>query len=134
MVTEALVMESLSSEMTSAGEELTRRLDEARFVVSASLWLYIPETNTWRLIVGSPEVRTLGPKRAYRQVQSVISKMPSDQPRIPLKDITVIDSNDPLLNLLRIAIKTGDGISNVRFTRKVINGTLIEDAYIYRIR
>lgn len=112
MVTEALVMESLSSEMTSAGEELTRRLDEARFVVSASLWLYIPETNTWRLIVGSPEVRTLGPKRAYRQVQSVISKMPSDQPRIPLKDITVIDSNDPLLNLLRIAIKTGDGISN----------------------
>jgi hypothetical protein len=36
-------------------------------------------------------VRTLGPKRAYRQVQSVISKMPPDRPKIPLKDITVID-------------------------------------------
>jgi hypothetical protein len=134
MVTEALVKESLSSEMISSGEELTRRLDEARFIVSASLWLYIPEINNWRLIIGSPEVRTLGPKRAYRQVQSVISKMPPDRPKIPLKDITVIDSNDSLLNLLRIAIKTGDEYSNVRFTRNVINGTLIEDAYIYRIR
>ncbi len=46
MVTEALVKESLSSEMIAAGAELTRRLDEARFVVSASLWLYIAETNT----------------------------------------------------------------------------------------
>ncbi len=134
MVTEALVKESLSSEMISSGEALTRRLDEARFVVSASLWLYIPETNAWRLIIGTPEVRTLGPKKAYKQVQSVISRMPLDHARIPLKDITVIDSNDPLLSLLRLAIKTGDGISGIRFTRNVINGTPIEDAYIYRIR
>ncbi len=32
MVTEALVKESLSSEMISAGETLTRRLDEARLL------------------------------------------------------------------------------------------------------
>lgn len=134
MVTEALVKESLSSEMISSGEALTRHLDEARFVVSASLWLYIPETNAWRLIIGTPEVRTLGPKKAYKQVQSVISRMPLDRARIPLKDITVIDSNDPLLSLLRLAIKTGDGISGIRFTRNVINGTPIEDAYVYRIR
>jgi len=134
MVTEALVKESLSSEMISAGEELTRRLDEARFIVSASLWLYIPEINTWRLMIGSPEVRTQGPKKAYRQVQSVISKMPPDHARIPLKDITVIDSNDPLLTLLRVAIKTGDGTSGIRFSRNVVNGTTIEDSYIYRIR
>jgi len=134
MVTEALVKESLSTEMISAGEALTRRLDEAGFVVSASLWLYIPETNAWRLIIGSPEVRTQGPKKAYKQVQSVISKMSLDLARIPLKDITVIDSNDPLLSILRVAVKTGDGISGIRFTRNVINGTPIEDAYIYRIR
>ncbi len=134
MVTEALVKESLSSEMISAAEELTRRLDEARFIVSASLWLYIPEINTWRLMIGSPEVRTQGPKKAYRQVQSVISKMPPDHARIPLKDITVIDSNDPLLTLLRVAIKTGDGTSGIRFSRNVVNGTTIEDSYIYRIR
>jgi hypothetical protein len=133
MVTEMVVKESLSSEMISAGAELTRRLDEARFIVSASLWFYIPETNTWRFIIGSPEVRTLGPKKAYKQVQSVISKMPEAQPKIPLKDITVIDSSDPLVSLLRVAIGTATGISSIRFAHNVINGVLIEDAYIYRI-
>lgn len=132
MVTEMVVKESLSSEMISAGAELTRRLDETRFIVSASLWLYIPEVNTWRFIVASPEVRTQGPKKAYKQVQSIISKMPEDQPKIPLKDVTVIDSNDPLISLLRVAIRTGDG-RGIRFTHNVINGVLIEDAYIYRV-
>lgn len=133
MVTEMVVKEFLSSEMISAGAELTRRLDERRFIVSASLWFYTPETNTWRLVIGNPEVRTLGPKKAYKQVQSVISRMPENQPKIPLKDITVIDSNDPLLSLLRVAIKTGSGISGIRFTHNMINNVLIEDAYIYRI-
>lgn len=135
MVTEALVKESLSSEMIAAGAELTRRLDAAaRFVVSASLWLYTAENNTWRFVIGSPEVRSHGPKQAYRQVQSVISRIPVEQVRIALKDITVIDSNDPLLSLLRMALKTGDGVSGIRYTHNVINGTLIEDSYIYRIR
>lgn len=134
MVTEVLVKESLSSEMIAAGAELTRRLDAAGFVVSASLWLYTAETNTWRFVIGSPGVRIHGPKQAYRQVQSVISRIPAEQIKIALKDITVIDSNDPLLSLLRVAVKTGDGISGIRFTHNVINGTLIEDSYIYRIR
>lgn len=133
MVTEMVVKESLSSEMISAGAELTRCLDEKRFIVSASLWLYIPELNTWRFIVASPEVRTQGPKKAYKQVQSVISKMSDAQPKIPLKDITVIDANDPLVSLLRVAIGTATGISGIRFAHNVINGVLIEDAYVYRI-
>lgn len=133
MVTEVVVKESLSSEMISAGAELIRRLDGTRFIVTASLWLYIPEISAWRFIIASPEVRTQGPKKAYKQVQSVLSKMPEDQPKIPLKDVTVIDSNDPLVSLLRVAIRTGEGISGIRFTRNVINGVLIEDAYIYRI-
>jgi hypothetical protein len=133
MVTEMEVKESLSSQMISAGEELIRRLDETRFIVSASLWLYIPEINAWRFIIASPEVRTQGPRIAYKQIQSVISKMPEEQPRIPLKDVTVLDSNDPFVSLLRVTMRTGDGISGIRFTHNVINGVLIEDAYIYRI-
>jgi hypothetical protein len=128
-----VVKEALSSEMIYAGAELTRRLDEAMFILTASLWLYITEAYAWRFIIGSPEVRTNGPKKAYKQIQTVISKMSEDQPKIQLKDVTVIDSNDPLISLLRIAVRTGEGISNVRLTHNVINGVLIEDAYIYRI-
>ena len=133
MAIEMVVKQSLSDEMISAGAELTRRLDSARFTVSAALWLYTPETSGWRFVIGSPEVRTRGPRWAYKQVQSVVSKMPEAQAKIPLKEITVIDSNDPFINLLKVAMKTGDGISGIRFTKNVINGTPIEDAYIYRI-
>ncbi|MFN2514070.1 MAG: hypothetical protein ABR568_21985 [Pyrinomonadaceae bacterium] len=78
MATEVVVKHSLSDEMISAGAELTRRLDDARFIVSASLWLFTPETGGWRFVIGG-------------------------------------------------------GISGIRFTNNVINGTPIEDAYIYRI-
>jgi hypothetical protein len=134
MATAMVVKESLSSEMISAGAELVGRLDQARFIVSAALWFYLEETNDWRFIIGSPEVRTHGPKKAYKQVQTVVSKMPEGQAKISLKDITVVDSNDPLIVLLRSAITTGNGIANIRFSHNVINGTLIEDSYIYRIR
>jgi len=48
-------------------------------------------------------------------------------------DITVVKDNDPLVVLLRKAISTGLGISGVRFTNNSINGTFIDDAYIYRL-
>lgn len=134
MVTEVLVKESLSSEMIAAGAELTRRLDESGFVVSASLWLYLAETNIWRFVIGSPGVTTSGPRQAYRKVQSVLSQIPVGEIRISLIDITVIDSNDPLLSVLRRTLKTGDRIGGIRFAHNVINGTLVEDSYIYRMR
>ena len=40
----------------------------------------------------------------------------------------------PVVALLRTAIRTGPGISGIRFKNNVIDGTLIEDAYIYRPR
>ena len=133
MATETVVKQGLSDEMISAGAELTRRLDETRFIVSASFWFYMHETNGWRLVIATPEVRTNGPRWAYKRVQSVISKMPDTRSKISLKNITVVDSNDPLIKLLKVGIKTGSGISDIRFTENVINGTLIEDAYIYRM-
>jgi len=133
MVTEMVVKESLSNEMISAGSELTRRLDESGFLVSAAFWLYESESNAWRFIIGSPELRTQGLKAAYKKVQAVVAAIPEEQSTIPLKDISVLDSNDPFISLMRVAVKTGGGISGIRFTRNMINGVLIEDAYIYRL-
>jgi hypothetical protein len=132
MVTEMVVKESLSEQMISAGSELTRRLDESGLRVSAALWFYDPESNAWRFIIATPEVRDKGLKTIYREVQAAIRNLPEHQ-SIPLKDISVVDSNDPLISLMRVAIGTGDGIAGIRFTRNMINGVLIEDTYIYRL-
>jgi len=128
-----VVKESLSEQMTSAGAELTRRLDDAGLAVSAALWFYDPESNDWRLIIASPDVHTRGLKTLYKEVQSVLKTIPEDQSIISLKDISVVDSRDPLISLLRVGFKTSSGISGIRFSRNMINGTLIDDAYIYRL-
>ncbi|MDQ3754075.1 MAG: hypothetical protein M3371_05015 [Acidobacteriota bacterium] len=129
-----VVKESLSNEMISAGEDLIRRLDQARLSIDVALWFYDVETNTWRFMLASPEVRVHGPKWVYKKVQLVVSRIQGEKSKIPLKDITVVDTQDSLISLFRSAIKTVDSISGIRFMRGVINGVFIEDAYIYRTR
>jgi hypothetical protein len=133
MAEEMVVKEILTKEMIESGAELTRLLDRAQLTVSASLWLYIPESNIWRLTIASPEVKTCGPKKVYQKIQSVLSQIPEEQPSVGLKDISVVENDNVLISLLRIAIRTGDGISGIRFSKNTINGQFIEDAYIYRM-
>jgi hypothetical protein len=134
MVKEMVVKESLSSEMISAGAELTQQLEAARLIIDASLWFYTTDSNAWRFIIASPEVRVNGPKWVYKKIQTIIFRMPPEKSVISLRDITVVDNQDPLISLLRVAVKTGEVVSNIRFSQNVINGVLIEDAYIYRIK
>jgi hypothetical protein len=133
MVTEILVKESLSEEMISAGSDLIRRLDAAGSKISGALWFYETDSNDWRLIIVSPDVQAKGIRTVYEEVQAVLRATPDDQSIISLKDISVVSPDDPLNSLLKFAIKTDNGISRIRFSRNMINGTLIEDSYIYRL-
>jgi len=132
MVTEVVVKETISSEMIDLGADIVRRLDEAKFAVSAAFWFYLPESNVWRFFIANPRIRLDGVKQAYKKVQSILSTMPENKPRIELKDISIIDSNDALVSLLKMSIRA-EGINGIRFSKNIINGVLIEDAYIYRM-
>jgi hypothetical protein len=79
-------------------------------------------------------VRTQGPKNIYKKVQAVISRNFGEHPVISLKDISVVDSKDPLILLLRSAVTAEGEISHIKFSQNVINGVFIEDAYIYRLK
>lgn len=133
MADEMVVKESLTNEMIDAGAELIRRLDAASFELNAGLWLYMEEPNSWRLILASPIVTKDGPNKAYQGIQSVMSKMPENWKVISLVHISAVGPNKPIVALLRKAVKTGNGISGVRFSRNAVNGQYIEDAYIYRM-
>lgn len=133
MVTETVVKEYLSNEMISSGEKLTRLLDKNKFPVSASLWFFLTDSNSWRLIIASNRVQKNGIRVAYKRVQQIISKSVDDGARIQLKDITLVSPTDTLISILKVALSTGDGISGIRFSKNMINGTLIEDTYIYRL-
>ena len=101
--------------------------------MNAGLWLYMEEPNAWRLVLASPYVTKKGPKKAYKKIQSVMSKKPEDRKVLSLAQISAVEHDKPIVALLRKAVKTGDGISGVRFTRNAVNGQFIEDSYIYRM-
>ena len=134
MAEQTLVNEQLTPELIMAGEEIIRQLDRVPVVVNAAFWFFIPEINKWRLMIASPDVRTEGPRRLYRTIQAVLNKLPPEQAAPSLSDITVLEASDPIVTLLSHALRTGPGISGVRFSRNTINGRFVEDAYIYRLQ
>jgi hypothetical protein len=127
---ETLVSPSLSEARIKAGADLVRALDERRVPVTAAMWLFHPESMTWRLNIATPEVRHQGPKGIYKRIQKVLGDT-----SLSMNDIAVRDSHDPLIDLFRVAIRTtGPDIAGIRFSGNTINGVYIPDAYIYRSR
>ena len=133
MAKELVVREILSEQMVDAGIRLVERLDLSESNVQAALWLLLPEEQTWKLILISPLVKTYGPKSVYKRILEANKKASDPESLIPLDNIVVSDTSDPIINLLKSAISTGSGIAGIRFSKNTINGTFIEDAYIYRI-
>lgn len=114
------------------GKMLIQTLDVSKFQLSGALWFYLTESENWRLLLVSPLVDTAGLRSCYKVIQSVIGDMPKDF-GISLENISVLSPRDRLIQLLKIAIRTGAGISTIRFTGNSINGVFIEDALIYRL-
>ena len=52
---------------------------------------------------------------------------------LSLDSVTLAKPDSLVVSLLRAAIRTEHDINGIRFTNNVINGTLVEDAYIYRL-
>lgn len=123
----------LTKEMIEMGKILVRKLDEHGLSPDAALWLYYPEEQQWKLVIAEIRVGTLGPKKLYKIIQQILAESPNELSGISLDDVTLARLDSPIIVLLRGAILTGRGLSGIRFKNNAINGTLIEDAYIYRM-
>lgn len=115
------------------GRRLLLALDRTGFRVSAALWFYVDEDEEWRFMVASPVIDEKGPRESYAFVQETLARL-SPPSQISLKQISAISPSHDLIRLLRVAIRTGPGVSGIRFTRNTINNVFIEDAYIYRMQ
>jgi len=133
MAKEILVTELLSEQMIVAGAALLKKLDESHCLVKAAFWMFLPEGKNWKFIVASPLVKEEGPRKYYKRIVDANKIAETDEQVISLNDITVLDNNDQLIQLLKFATSTGDSISNIRFSKNTINGVFIDDAHIYRM-
>ena len=132
MAKDILVTESLTDSMMKAGAKLIERLDGKNSEVKSAFWLYFSEEKTWKLIVASPLVDKEGPRDYYKRIVEANTLAPIEEEIVSLNDIEATNTNHQIVQLLKFAIATGDGISDIRFPRNTINGVFIEDTYIYR--
>ena len=128
-----VLKEQLTKEMIEAGTQLTAKLDEMGLPLVAALWLFSPEINEWRLVFATPEVSTAGPRTVYGKIHQARQALGEQDAALPLFGIDLLDANHELVRALRIAVRTGGGVSRIRFSKNVANGHYIEDALIYRI-
>ncbi len=115
------------------GRRLLLALDSAGFRVLAALWFYVAEDEEWRFTIASPVIDEKGPRGSYAFIQETLAQL-SPPSEISLKQISLVSPSHDLVKLLRIAIRTGPGVSGIRFTRNTVNNVFIEDAYIYRMQ
>ena len=133
MAKEILVTELLSEQMISAGANLIDKLDNSSCRVKAAFWMFLPEEKTWKFIIASPLVKEEGPRKYYKRIVDANKKAEAEGNIISLNDISVSDVDNQLIQLLKVAISTGDSISNIRFSKNTINGVFIDDTHIYRM-
>jgi len=124
-----LVARELSQALIQAGETLLGGLDQAKVDIAAAFWLLSEEERGWQLVIASPEVERIGARAFYGKIADLVA---SSQP-LTLSYVSARKPNDQIVDLLRRVVKTGSGISGIRFTGNVIGGIPIPDAYIYRI-
>jgi hypothetical protein len=121
----------------SFGRTLVEALDEepseAGLRPTAAFWFFYPEEEAWRLILALPAMEAEKPQAVYRKVLEVLRRDGKD-PSLPTDAIELASPESLLVQLVRGAIQTGgDGIAGIRFTHNVIDGQLVDDAYIYRV-
>lgn len=131
MAENTVVKEQLSKEMIEAGAALTAKLDEIGLPVSAAYWMFEPESNAWRLFFATTRVSTEGPRAVYRTILGAIEDL-GIKDTLPLSDVGVLEADAGLVRLLKDALRTGPGVSRIRFSRDVVGGRYIDDALIYR--
>lgn len=133
MAENTVVKDQLTEAMINAGAEVTRKLDETGLRSCAALWLFLTENNEWRLFIALPEVSSQGPRQIYEHIRVILEDLGDKASAAPLSVIGLLDPDDELIRLLRIAIRTGPEINRIRFSKNAINGHFIEDALIYRV-
>jgi len=127
-----MVKEVLVDKQLEAGRVLTERLERAGFPVTASFWLFEPETNDWRLTLALEAVDQpgLGPSKVYRKIQDLLAEDEQLNQAIELQDIHLAGPEDNLIRSIRELRQRKMGL--VRLKRAAVGGAYLEDAYVYK--
>lgn len=124
---------TLVNEDIKIGERILKSLDANDIDVSSAFWFLFSDIQEWRFVLAISDFNKIGSQKSYLKILKILNKEQIEERDFPFEIIIVVSPSSSINLLLGSMIHTGSGISGIRFTGNVINGTMIEDAYIYRV-
>jgi hypothetical protein len=114
-----------------AGQDFIQLLDANGFDVKAAAWIYYPDIEGWKLLIGSPRA-TKDLSAAYYDAAVLISADKGLDEQLDLARVKIVKPDEAFLDALGKVVRV-EGLSTVRFTHNTFNGVYIDDALVYRL-
>ena len=126
-------VEALTTLDTDFGRQLWQELRTSRtFPAQGAFWLFNRESGEWHLLIATPRVDQVGPKKAYEELSAITRRVPADSTQ--LLRIELISPKRPLYEALRSVFGGTASVEGARLGNTQIGGMYIDDAYLYEIR
>ena len=103
-----------------------------KFPAKGALWLFQPESGEWHLMIATPRVDEVGPRKAYEELSDITRRIPADSAQ--LLRIELISPRQPFYQALRSVFGETASVEGARLGNTQIVGMYINDAYLYEIR
>jgi len=125
--------EALSGTDIDFGKSLWHVLrGNENFPAEGALWLSQSESDTWHLLVATPRVDEIGPRKAYEELSRITQGLPVNSEQ--LLRIELISPRQPFYQALRSVFGKTASVEGARLGNTQIGGKYINDAYLYEIR
>jgi hypothetical protein len=111
-----------------AAWKLLEDLEKEQFPMTAAFWQYLPDAETWRLVIATPLVDEIGSIAAYTRLQTLLNQLPEEiSEGFSVANITLLSPTAEQLVILRK--RYGNVTRNRSHTRRISLSP--EEAYIY---
>ena len=102
------------------------------FPADGALWLSRSDSDAWHLLVATPRVDEIGPRKAYEELSNVTQRLPTGSEQF--SRIELISPQQPFYQALRSVFGKTASVEGARLGNTQIGGRYIHDAYLYEIR
>jgi hypothetical protein len=125
---------TLLSQEIEECKRLIETLNAANLSVDSALWNYVPEPETWLLMLTSPLHDRQGFLKTYGEILSVFRQLKPEL-KIDWTALVAVSPKHELIKGLRqIQQKWNLDLSGTIMTNTYVDRTWLEDAYIYQIK
>lgn len=113
------------------GRELLDILDRVGFSITGAAWIYSEDRDEWKLVLRTPKAEK-DRLDALLQIAQALDAEGDLRSRIDFTRLTIVPPKDVVMAAMGRTVKA-DGSAPVRFDRNLVDGTMINDALIYRL-